>query len=215
MDEIVARAMQKWPNVPDVYGWLRLDRRGHWWLKSGSVRAPAATGEPPLGAAPGTQATPVFERITNPGVVEFIGRNYTHDERGRWFFQNGPQRVFVRPDYLPLVYRLDAGALIAHTGVAAGPPTGAWLDEQGALVVAATLGPGLLYDRDLADIADGFVDSRGAAVADELLAHAVRDDLLVTLAGVRLPVQSLVAADIAARFGFDPAPAPPPGQPDC
>ena len=28
MDEIVIRAMQKWPNVPNVFGWLKLDRRG-------------------------------------------------------------------------------------------------------------------------------------------------------------------------------------------
>ena len=107
MDQIVARAMQKWPNVPDVYGWLRLDRRGNWWLKSGQ--------------APGG---PVFERIGNPAVVEFIGRNYAHDASGRWFFQNGPQRVFVSLDYLPLVYRLEHAALVAHTGAAAGRATG-------------------------------------------------------------------------------------------
>src|ERR1051326_6893112 len=28
MDEIVARSLAKWPNVPAVYGWLALDRRG-------------------------------------------------------------------------------------------------------------------------------------------------------------------------------------------
>ena len=33
MDERVLRSMAKWPDVPDVYGWLSLDRRGNWLLK--------------------------------------------------------------------------------------------------------------------------------------------------------------------------------------
>ena len=33
MDPIVARAMARWPNVPAVYGWLALDRRGNWLIK--------------------------------------------------------------------------------------------------------------------------------------------------------------------------------------
>ena len=28
MDEMVERAMTRWPDVPDCYGWLRLDARG-------------------------------------------------------------------------------------------------------------------------------------------------------------------------------------------
>jgi hypothetical protein len=32
VDEIVLRAQAKWPGVPDVYGWLSLDRRGRWLL---------------------------------------------------------------------------------------------------------------------------------------------------------------------------------------
>lgn len=199
MDEIVARAMHKWPNVPDVYGWLRLDRRGNWLVKA---RAAAGGG------------TPVFERIGNAAVVEFIGRNYTHDARGRWYFQNGPQRVFVRTDYLPLVYRLD-GALVAHTGARAGPPRGAWLDEAGALILATDLGPGLLSDRDLATAAEAFLDARGGPVEEDPLALAARGELAITLAGTRLAVGTLRAAEVPARFGFDPAPAPPPGEPDC
>ena len=92
MDEIVVRAMQKWPNVPNVFGWLKLDRRGHWLVKSRT----------------GGDARTVFERISNAAVVEFIGRNYQADDKGRWFFQNGPQRVFVTLEYTPLVYRLRA-----------------------------------------------------------------------------------------------------------
>jgi len=77
MDEIVSRSMLKWPDVPAVYGWLSLDRRGNWMIKTVAGR---------------------FERIANAAVREFIGRNYAADAEGRWYFQNGPQRVFVALD---------------------------------------------------------------------------------------------------------------------
>ncbi|HUI59871.1 MAG TPA: DUF2946 family protein, partial [Steroidobacteraceae bacterium] len=85
MDQIVQQAMAKWPNVPSVYGWLTLDRRGRWAIKG--------------------------ERLTNPAITAFIGRNYGSDPQGRWFFQNGPQRVFVSLAYTPLVYRLSGGCV--------------------------------------------------------------------------------------------------------
>ena len=64
--------MAKWPNVPAVFGWLSLSRRGDWLLK----------GEP----------------VHNPGIRDFFGRNYACDDTGRWFVQNGPQRVYVLLD---------------------------------------------------------------------------------------------------------------------
>jgi len=129
MDEIVIRGMLKWPDVPAVYGWLSLDRRGSWMIKNLSGR---------------------FERIANAAVNEFIGRNYAADEQGRWYFQNGPQRVFVALDYTPWVYRLDDSGegLLAHTGVAARSVDALYLDEAGALLVRAELGIGVLLDRD-------------------------------------------------------------------
>jgi len=33
VDEAVLRSIAKWPNVPAVYGWLKLDRRGNWLIK--------------------------------------------------------------------------------------------------------------------------------------------------------------------------------------
>jgi len=95
MDPIVIQAMAKWPSVPNVFGWLSLDRRGAWLIKG--------------------------DRIANTGVTEFIGRNYAEDDQGRWFFQNGPQRVFVKLECTPLVVRVVGaeGAplkLEAHTG---------------------------------------------------------------------------------------------------
>ena len=44
MDDIVKQALAKWPNVPDCYGWLGLDARGHWYLRDDAVQA-AGLGE--------------------------------------------------------------------------------------------------------------------------------------------------------------------------
>jgi hypothetical protein len=201
MDEIVVRAMQKWPNVPDVYGWLRLDKRGQWLVKS---RASAE------GAA-------VFERITNAAVVDFIGRNYEHDDAGRWYFQNGPQRVFVALDYTPLVYRLsaDGHALEAHTGVVPRIVDHAWIDDFGMLLFATDLGPGVLLDRDLATVLARIGPAPGAGEdALDALERGCAAGLVLMLARA-IPLAPIVAAEVPARFGFDPSPRPPAGTPEC
>jgi len=130
MDETVSRSMLKWPDVPAVYGWLSLDRRGNWMVKTAGGR---------------------FERIANAAVREFIGRNYASDSEGRWYFQNGPQRVFVALDYTPWVYRLDdAGqGLLAHTGAVPRALEAVFLDDAGALLLKTEIGIGVLLDRDL------------------------------------------------------------------
>src|SRR3954452_3947314 len=129
MDEAVIRSMLKRPDVPSVYGWLALDRRGDWLIK-------AAGGS--------------FGRITNTAVADFIGRNYAADDAGRWYFQNGPQRVFVSLDYTPWVWRLDGAAerLVSHTGAEAGSLRAAFADDAGALLLQTALGIGVVSDRD-------------------------------------------------------------------
>jgi hypothetical protein len=203
MDEIVIRAMQKWPNVPNVFGWLKLDRRGNWLVKARQSGAGA----------------PVFERITNAAVVEFIGRSYARDERGRWFFQNGPQRVFVTLEYTPFVYRLrdDGESLEAHTGIAAAEVRRAWIDDTGMLVLETELGPGVLLDRDLPRIVDRIETASGRASEESLAAITAGavPDLTLELGRKRIQLSALAVADAPARFGFDPAPAPAPGEPEC
>ena len=143
MDEIVIRAIAKWPNVPAVYGWLSLDRRGNWAIKG--------------------------ERIHNPLLAEFIARNYAHDERCRWFFQNGPQRVFVRLAYTPLVYRTcirDGLAFLSHTGQGAERVLQVWLDEQGPLLIETELGIGVLHDQDLPEALAHLTGADGEPLAD-------------------------------------------------
>src|SRR5918996_1793270 len=108
MDEIVVRSLAKWPNVPAVYGWLSLDRRGNWLIKG--------------------------ERIGNAALREFIARNYEADEQGRWFFQNGPQRVYVKLAYTPLVVRYDGAVLVDQRGKPFSPGQ-MFQDEEGSVLI--------------------------------------------------------------------------------
>lgn len=199
MDEAVIKAMAKWPNVPNVYGWLSLDRRGSWLIKG--------------------------DRISNPGVVAFIGRNYTSDEQGRWFFQNGPQRVFVTLEYAPFVIATagaGAASLITHTGRTIERVTGAWLDETGSLLLRSSCGPGLVNDRDLARFMTLFTDVHGKPIGDATLARAFDTEarrhatgLHFHHAGDLLPVGRIHAAEASLKFGFDPNPRPKEGEPEC
>ena len=191
--------MAKWPNVPNVYGWLALDRRGNWLIKG--------------------------ERIGNPAVVEFIGRNYAADERGRWFFQNGPQRVFVTLAYTPFVLRTLGGnelLLETHTGLTVDHATGAWIDENGALIVRWSGGIGTMSDRDLADVTTRFTDSRGQPLSEEELTKALDPETIrrragfwFDYAGERMPVGRINSGQVPQKFGFYTNPRPAPGEPEC
>jgi len=141
MDNLVKRSMAKWPDVPDVYGWLSLDRRGNWLIRSTSA-TPSCTS-----------ATPSFEKIGNRALRDFISRNYQADARGCWYFQNGPQRVFVSLAYAPLVIRCEGALLVDHCDRPFRLEQ-AYLDDEGSVLMLGPGGAGLLDDRDLAGYAD-------------------------------------------------------------
>jgi len=201
MDELVLRGMAKWPNVPAVYGWLSLDRRGHWLLKG--------------------------ERVANPGIAAFFGRNYSHDEQGRWFFQNGPQRVYVTLDYTPHIYRVSSApgaglALASHSGDPVRVVHAAYIDEAGQLLLETDLGIGLLHDADLESMVPRFCGADGNPAGDAALAAMLealqageRVALELDVDATRLPVQALRSADVPARFGFVARPLQPAGQEEC
>jgi Protein of unknown function (DUF2946) len=175
MDEIVKQALKKWPNVPACYGWLALDARGDWYMRDERVQA--------AGAFPQVKGS----RILHEKLREFIERNYAADDAGCWFFQNGPQRVYVALEAAPWVWRLDAlpaaaPRITSHTGLAARFES-AWLDERDRFFIATDLGLGIVHTLDM-EAAAGAVD--GAAWS---------------------PTASTLDA-LATRFGYRLAPAP-------
>jgi len=127
VDEAVLRSLAKWPNVPAVYGWLELDRRGNWLIKG--------------------------ERIGNLALREFIARNYACDAEGRWFFQNGPQRVYVKLAYTPFVVHYEGEELVDQCGRRFEAKQ-FWLDDEGSVLASNDETAALLDDRDLARFAE-------------------------------------------------------------
>jgi hypothetical protein len=170
MDEIVKAALKKWPNVPHCWGWLALDARGDWYMRDDRVQA--------AGTFPRVKGS----RILHDKLREFIHRNYMADDAGDWFFQNGPQRVYVELEASPWVWRLAPGgtspAITSHTGREARFES-AWLDEQGRLFLATDLGLGLVHTLDM-EAAAGAVESGAWAP------HDTRFDELPARFGYRL-----------------------------
>ena len=190
MDEVVRRAIAKWPNVPAVYEWLSLDRRGRWLLRG--------------------------ESIDNPVVTAFIARNYEHDNRGQWYFQNGPQRVFVDLEYTPIVVRVAGDSrFFTHTDRPVSTIDGAWIDESGRMLIATEHGPALVDDRDI-ELFWSMVSTGGTTCLDEDHVIAAMEelqrggvaDLRIQFAGKTLALRPIASADVPTRFGFIPHPRP-------
>jgi Protein of unknown function (DUF2946) len=143
MDEIVKAALRKWPAVPHCHGWLALDARGDWYLRDEATQA--------AGPFPRIKGS----RIEHVGLRDFIERNYEADARGCWYFQNGPQRVYVELEAAPWIFRLDAadddGAGVPRISAQGGRQAAyrsAWLDAQGRLFLDCDLGFGLVHSLD-------------------------------------------------------------------
>ena len=156
MDDIVKAAMAKWPNVPDCYGWLGLDARGNWYMRDDRCQA---TG--PFSRA-GGDGSPVSKGslLKHEKLIEFIHRNYAADEQGQWFFQNGPQRVYVELELTPYVWRLNNDhEPIAQTGEMT-IVRACLMDEVGRVYLETDLGLGLVHSMDVGHVADALEQGR-------------------------------------------------------
>ena len=123
MDEVVARSLAKWPNVPAVYGWLALDRRGNWLIKG--------------------------ERIGNAALREFIARNYAARRARPLVLPERPAaRLRERSPIRRSSCTTRASALFDHCG----RPFAAretFLDDEGSVLIEGGGASRLLDDRDL------------------------------------------------------------------
>lgn len=151
MDDIVKAAMAKWPNVPHCYGWLGLDARGQWFMRDDATQAAG-----PFACEPGEPCKSAKgSLLLHEKLIEFIHRNYSRDAGGCWFFQNGPQRVYVELENTPYIWRLQpGGAVLAHTGQPAGRVKVCAVDELGRLYLQTELGWGLVHTSDMVQAAD-------------------------------------------------------------
>jgi hypothetical protein len=189
MDDWVLKALQRWPNVPALFGWLGLDRRGRWLIQG--------------------------DTISHPRIVTTINRNYAADEHGRWYFQNGPQRGYIQLASTPLILFVaeHQSSLVTHTGQSVERVTNAYLDEEGSLVLSTEHGPGELIGSDLP-----WALERMSALDDESLAAALTlpsgsaTDITLTIASSSVTLHRLNFADAPSALGFQRVPTPREGE---
>jgi hypothetical protein len=145
MDDIVKAAMAKWPHVPDCRGWLGLDGRGQWYMRDDQTQAAGVFANRPGETLPVSRGS----LLRHEKFIEFIHRNYAADNEGQWFFQNGPQRVYVELEVAPYVWRIHPdGGVQAHTGAQA-QVLDALVDEAGHLYLETNLGFGRVHTADM------------------------------------------------------------------
>ena len=174
MDDIVLKAMAKWPNVPHCYSWLGLDARGGWWMRDDAVQALGSFCSGVTGAK--------GSLLQHEKLIDFINRNYAADKQGQWFFQNGPQRVYIELQATPYVWRvLNDFSLVAHTGLAVRAQR-CVVDEQGRVYMETEAGFGLVHTQDVG-----------------LAAEAIERGLWVP--------QPEAAADLPRHYGYVRSPA--------
>ncbi len=188
MDEQVLQAMRRWPQVPACAGWLGLDARGQWWIRD-------AQALPWPRRDDGALDKQGASRLLHEGLCGFVARNYQPDAQGCWYFQNGPQQVYVELEAAPLILRLQSDARSVrwstHTGVDC-EALEAWLDQRGRVWLRTGAGPGLLHSLDV------------------VLLEPWLDEALTTLrlpGAAPLALQPLEPGDVESRLGFQASPS--------
>lgn len=194
MDDIVRQAMAKWPNVPHCYGWLALDARGAFRMRDEAAQATGTAGDV----------------IRHPALLSFIYRNYLRDDRGAWYFQNGPQRVYVELEATPFIARTDPPhGFVTHDGAPFSSVEFAWITNEGRLLLQAGDKIALVDDRDLAHCVT-LLRMDGQLIDDAQLIDwlaAMQGELQLDVDGRLLPVRPLHDKALGQRFGFVASPA--------
>jgi len=203
MDEQVLRSLIKWPNVPECFGWLALDRRGQWRMRNEFTQQNKLPGQ----------------AIQHVALNDYISRNYAVDELGRYFFQNGPQRVFIALDATPWIARLipsEQGLRLTtqcHTHL---EPNAALSDENGNIYIVGLM-------KQVINSSNGKDFSKSDHLSIALL-HDHDLDLFSELANLReeacsfggswnwhgklLPLDPIHSDELSARFHYNPSPQP-------
>ena len=137
MDDLVKQAMQKWPNVPHCFGWLGLDQRGDWYMRDDQTQA--------LGTFDKAKGS----KLQHVKLIEFIQRNYLADAHGQWYFQNGPQRVFVELQSAPFVWRIRDDLSVWSSADELQQVKHCAVDELGQVYLLTMQGLGLVHTQDV------------------------------------------------------------------
>lgn len=198
MDEQVLRSLIKWPNVPHCFGWLALDRRGQWRMRDEFAQANQLAGS-------------VIQHVA---LNEFISRNYACDASGKYFFQNGPQRVFITLDTTPFIARIfpsESGPKLLTQCNTEITPHSALSDEAGNIYITG------LFQQSFPDPIDSAVFTKTESQSVALL-HDHDLDLFAEQSQVQedacsfrgswlwgdkhLPIEPIHSMELSKRFHF-------------
>ena len=157
--------------------------------------------------------------IQHLALNEFISRNYAQDLLGRYFFQNGPQRVFITLDVTPWIARIipsESGPQLSTQCGTDIKPHGALSDEKGNIYITGSI-PQALSDQIDATI---FTQTESLSVA---LLHDHDLDLFSDQSQVEedacsfrgswqwdgkdLLIEPIHSAELAGRFHFIKVPS--------
>ena len=188
MDESVRNAMSRWPDVPAVYGYIGVNRRGEFLLQ-GHI-------------------------VTHERTREFIHRNYTMDEHGRAYFQNGPQRAYADLEATPWIYRvMDDGSLRTHTERPASELRSATITTAGEILLVTEHGPGMVHAQDLDQLSGCLTTPEpDLATALESLQAREHGPVMLELPAGKALLGIVDENDLPSQFAYTQTPQPAAGE---
>ena len=149
---------------------------------------------------------------------EFIARNYACDTKGRYFFQNGPQRVFITLDATPWIVRIiptDAEPNLLTQCQSSFKPQGALSDESGNIYITGLVKNTVDESVDAENTSNDFIQIECPSIA---LLHDHDLDFFADLAKLReeacsfggswswhgetLPLDPIHSDELSERFSF-------------
>jgi hypothetical protein len=189
MDELVKQSLTKWPNVPHCYGWLALDARGAFRMRDEAAQAANHPGD----------------IIRHESLLAFIYRNYDCDTRGAWYFQNGPQRVYVELEATPFIARTDPElGFVLHDRTPVREIDQIYMTNAGQLIIQSRQKIAMLDPSDLAHCLAMLYVEDHAIADDDLLTwlSAPNQPLQIKLGQLLKSVEWIDSNQLQKRFGF-------------
>jgi hypothetical protein len=204
MDKQVLRSLIKWPNVPDCFGWLALDRRGQWRMQDEFAQQNQLPGQV----------------IVHAALNEFISRNYACDDLGRYFFQNGPQRVYISLAATPWVARItpsERGLQLMTQCNRTIEPSLALSDENGNIYIVGLIHQTIYQYQDHAQFEKQFCQSVALLHDHDLDQFSELAKLTEEACsfggswnwhGKQLPLEPIHSKELTSRFRYITQPSP-------
>jgi len=205
VDQSILSAIAKWPDVPYCYGWLFLDRRGAFRIRNEYSQKHHLSGE----------------HIKHPGMCDSIRNNICIDTHNQYFFQNGPQRVYLSLAYCPYVVRFIPSqqydwVLQNHLSQEI-QPTRCFLDEKGNILLEFIAS--ILQCSNTSQLSFSETQIRSVALLHDhdLNIFSELSQMNIASCGVigvfkwrslDIPIEPIIGHDVAKEFHFKQTPIP-------